>query len=195
MQKIVLATNNQNKINELHDLLSEQGFEIVSQRDYHVPDANEVGLTFVENAIIKARHAAALTNLPAIADDSGLAVDALHGAPGIHSARYGGNEADYQKNNQKLLHALADIPTNKRSAFFYCVLVYLRHKNDPTPIICQGKWQGYILTEPQGKNGFGYDPLFYIPELGHTAADLPYQEKKYVSHRGQALKSLIKALQ
>jgi len=195
MQKIVLATNNQNKINELHDLLSEQGFEIVSQRDYHIPDANEVGLTFVENAIIKARHAAALTNLPAIADDSGLAVDALHGAPGIHSARYGGNEADYQKNNQKLLHALADIPANKRSAFFYCVLVYLRHKNDPTPIICQGKWQGYILTEPQGKNGFGYDPLFYIPELGHTAADLPYQEKKYVSHRGQALKSLIKALQ
>lgn len=194
MQKIVLATNNQNKIHELHGCLSKQSFEIVSQRDYHIPDANEVGLTFIENAIIKARHAAALTSLPAIADDSGLVVDALHGAPGIHSARYGGNGTDDQKNNQKLLDALANIPANERSAFFYCVLVYLRHKNDPTPVICQGKWQGYILTEPQGKNGFGYDPLFYIPELGRTAADLSYEEKKHVSHRGQALKSLIKAL-
>lgn len=194
MQKIILATNNQNKIHELNGFLSEQGFEIVSQRDYYIPDAHEVGLTFVENAIIKARQAAALTNLPAIADDSGLAVDALHGAPGIHSARYGGLETNDQKNNQKLLHALADIPANKRSAFFYCVLVYLKHKNDSTPVICQGKWQGHVLTEPRGKNGFGYDPLFYIPELGRTAAELSDEEKKQASHRGQALKLLIKAL-
>lgn len=194
MKKIVLATNNQGKVKELQNLLAEAGFNVVAQSEYQVPDADETGLTFVENAIIKARHTAQLTGLPAIADDSGLAVDALGGAPGIYSARYSGEGATDQKNNQKLLNALKDVADQKRTAYFYCALVFMRHANDPTPIICLGKWNGIILKQPSGNGGFGYDPLFYVPELGCSAADLTREAKSQISHRGQALKQLMEKL-
>ncbi|WP_392560347.1 XTP/dITP diphosphatase [Orbus mooreae] len=195
MKKIVLATNNQGKVKELQELLASAGFNVVAQSEYQVPDADETGLTFIENAIIKARHTAALTGLPAIADDSGLAVDALGGAPGIYSARYSGEGATDQKNNQKLLEALSNVPPEKRTAYFYCALVFMRHANDPTPIICLGKWNGTILNAPSGQGGFGYDPLFYVPELGCSAADLTREHKSKISHRGQALTELMKKLQ
>lgn len=195
MKKIVLATNNQGKVKELQELLASAGFNVVAQSEYQVPDADETGLTFIENAIIKARHTAELTGLPAIADDSGLAVDALGGAPGIYSARYSGEGATDQKNNQKLLEALSNVPPEKRTAYFYCALVFMRHANDPTPIICLGKWNGTILNAPSGQGGFGYDPLFYVPELGCSAADLTREHKSKISHRGQALTELMKKLQ
>ncbi|QYN45266.1 XTP/dITP diphosphatase [Gilliamella sp. ESL0441] len=194
MQKIVLATNNQGKVNELQNLLADAGFDIVAQSQFNLPDADETGLTFVENAIIKARYAAKLTGLPAIADDSGLVVEALNGQPGIYSARYAGEHGNDESNNQKLLQALQPIPQEKRSAYFYCALVFMRHENDPTPIICLGKWNGLILNELKGKGGFGYDPLFYIPELNCTAAELTKEQKSNISHRGQALKQLIKEI-
>lgn len=191
MQKIVLATNNQGKVNELQTLLANAGFDIIAQSQFNIPDADETGLTFIENALLKARHTAKLTGLPAIADDSGLAVDALDGQPGIYSARYAGEHGNDKSNNQKLLKALQNIPKEKRTAYFYCALVFMRHENDPTPIICLGKWDGLILNEEQGDGGFGYDPLFYVPELGCTAAQLTKEQKSQISHRGQALKQLI----
>ncbi|OCG72310.1 non-canonical purine NTP pyrophosphatase, RdgB/HAM1 family [Gilliamella sp. Occ3-1] len=191
MQKIVLATNNQGKVNELQTLLANAGFDIIAQSQFNVPDADETGLTFIENALLKARHTAKLTGLPAIADDSGLAVDALGGKPGIYSARYAGEHCNDKSNNQKLLKALQNIPKEKRTAYFYCALVFMRHENDPTPIICLGKWDGLILNEEQGDGGFGYDPLFYVPELDCTAAQLTKEQKSQISHRGQALKQLI----
>lgn len=194
MQKIVLATNNQGKVNELQNLLADAGFDIVAQSQFNLPDADETGLTFVENAIIKARYAAKLTGLPAIADDSGLVVEALNGEPGIYSARYAGEHGNDESNNQKLLQALQPIPQEKRSAYFYCALVFMHHENDPTPIICLGKWNGLILNELKGKGGFGYDPLFYVPELNCTAAELTKEHKSQISHRGQALKQLIKEI-
>ncbi|WP_430876256.1 XTP/dITP diphosphatase [Gilliamella sp. G0441] len=194
MQKIVLATNNQGKVNELQNLLADAGFDIVAQSQFNLPDADETGLTFVENAIIKARYAAKLTGLPAIADDSGLVVEALNGQPGIYSARYAGEHGNDESNNQKLLQALQPIPKEKRSAYFYCALVFIQHEKDPTPIICLGKWNGLILNELKGKGGFGYDPLFYIPELNCTAAELTKEQKSNISHRGQALKQLIKEI-
>ena len=193
MKKIVLATGNQGKVRELDSLLAGAGYEVIAQSQFNVPDADETGLTFVENAILKARHASALTGLPAIADDSGLAVDYLQGAPGIYSARYSGEHGDDKKNNQKLLQALAGVPKEKRGAQFHCALVYLRHAEDPTPIICQGIWEGYILTEEHGEGGFGYDPLFFVPELGCTSAELPREQKSLISHRGQALKQMLAA--
>lgn len=194
MQKIVLATNNQGKVNELQNLLADAGFDIIAQSQFNLPDADETGLTFVENAIIKARYAAKLTGLPAIADDSGLVVEVLNGEPGIYSARYAGEHGNDESNNQKLLQALQPIPQEKRSAYFYCALVFMRHENDPTPIICLGKWNGLILNELKGKGGFGYDPLFYVPELNCTAAELTKEHKSQISHRGQALKQLIKEI-
>ncbi|MCO6559518.1 MAG: XTP/dITP diphosphatase [Gilliamella sp.] len=191
MQKIVLATNNQGKVNELQTLLANAGFDIIAQNQFNIPDADETGLTFIENALLKARHTAKLTGLSAIADDSGLAVDALDGQPGIYSARYAGEHGNDKSNNQKLLKALQNIPKEKRTAYFYCALVFMRHENDPTPIICLGKWDGLILNEEQGDGGFGYDPLFYVPELGCTAAQLTKEQKSQISHRGQALKQLI----
>lgn len=191
MQKIVLATNNQGKVNELQTLLADAGFNIVAQKEFNVPDVDETGLTFIENAILKARHTAKLTGLPAIADDSGLVVDALNGAPGIYSARYAGCHGNDKLNNQKLLSQLHSVPAEKRTAYFYCALVFMRHDNDPTPIICLGKWHGLILNQEQGEGGFGYDPLFYIPELDCTAAQLSKEHKSQISHRGQALKQLI----
>lgn len=194
MQKIVLATGNKGKVAELSAMLSPFALSIIPQTELGVSDAAETGLTFVENAIIKARHAAQLTGLPAIADDSGLAVSALGGAPGIYSARYAGEPSDDAANISKLLDALADTPAEQRQAAFHCVLVYLRHAADPTPLICHGSWQGAIALTRSGEGGFGYDPVFYIPALGKTAAALSTAEKQELSHRGKALRQLIEQL-
>lgn len=189
---IVLATSNKGKVAELTQLLADQNIEIVPQSDFNVSDAAETGTTFIENAIIKARHASRLTGLPAIADDSGLEVDALRGEPGVYSARYAGEDATNKKNNKKLLKELKDIKTKKRTARFHCVLVYLRHENDPTPVICHGTWEGSILKEARGEQGFGYDPLFWQEELQLSAAELPRDVKNKLSHRGKALAELVK---
>lgn len=194
MQKIVLATGNPGKVAELSAMLAPLSLEIVPQTELSVPDADETGLTFVENAIIKARHAAKLTGLPAIADDSGLAVDALGGAPGIYSARYAGQSATDSDNIAKLLQALTDVPASQRQAQFHCVLVYLRHAEDPTPLIAHGVWQGEITLNTQGDGGFGYDPIFFVPDLNCTSAELSKAEKAKVSHRGKALQLLLAQL-
>ncbi|MBN3068300.1 RdgB/HAM1 family non-canonical purine NTP pyrophosphatase [Pectobacterium brasiliense] len=194
MQKVVLATGNPGKVRELASLLADFGLDIVAQTELGVDSAEETGLTFIENAILKARHAAHITGLPAIADDSGLAVDALGGAPGIYSARYAGVDASDQQNLDKLLLTLKDVPDAQRRASFHCVLVYLRHAEDPTPIVCHGSWQGVLTHEAAGNGGFGYDPIFFVPELGKTAAELTREEKNAQSHRGQALRLLLDAL-
>lgn len=194
MQKVVLATGNAGKVRELASLLNDFGLDVVAQTELGVESAEETGLTFIENAILKARHAAKITGLPAIADDSGLAVDALGGAPGIYSARYAGIDASDRQNLDKLLVALKDIPDSERQAQFHCVLVYLRHAEDPTPLVCHGSWPGVIAREPAGDGGFGYDPLFFVPSEGKTAAELTREEKSAISHRGQALKLLLEAL-
>ena len=193
-ERIVLASNNAGKVREINQLLVTEAIEVVPQREFHIPDADETGLTFVENAILKARHAAALSGLPAIADDSGLEVDALNGRPGIYSARFAGPGCSDADNNRKLLQELEGVPEERRSARFQCLMVYMRHAEDPTPIICQGTWEGRILTAPRGDNGFGYDPLFWVPDQGCTSAELPAEEKNRLSHRGQALRLLLAAL-
>ncbi|MGL4725331.1 MAG: XTP/dITP diphosphatase [Scandinavium sp.] len=194
MQKVVLATGNAGKVRELSSLLSDFGLDVVAQTELNVESVEETGLTFIENAILKARHAAKVTGLPAIADDSGLAVDVLGGAPGIYSARYAGEDATDQQNLEKLLVALKDVPEDQRQAQFHCVLVYMRHAEDPTPLVCHGSWPGVITREAAGNGGFGYDPIFFVPEAGKTAAELSREEKIAVSHRGQALKLLLEAL-
>jgi len=192
-QRVVLASSNKGKVREFSELLADRDMAVMPQSDFAVPDADETGLTFVENAILKARNAAAHTDLPAIADDSGLEVDFLNGAPGIYSARYAG-EGGSAENNVKLLQALSGVEEKRRSARFQCLLVYLRHADDPTPIICQGTWEGRILDSSRGDEGFGYDPLFYVPEEGCSAAELPARRKNELSHRGQALRCLLAAL-
>ncbi|HBR2088903.1 TPA: XTP/dITP diphosphatase [Klebsiella quasipneumoniae subsp. quasipneumoniae] len=194
MQKVVLATGNAGKVRELASLLEDFGLDIVAQTELGVESAEETGLTFIENAILKARHAAQITGLPAIADDSGLAVDALGGAPGIYSARYAGVDASDQQNLEKLLDALQDVPDDQRQAQFHCVLVYLRHAEDPTPLVCHGSWPGVIARKAAGQGGFGYDPIFFVPSEGKTAAELSREEKSAISHRGLALKLLLEAL-
>lgn len=194
MQKVVLATGNAGKVRELAHLLADFGLDVVAQTELGVESAEETGLTFIENAILKARHAAAETGLPAVADDSGLAVDFLGGAPGIYSARYAGIDASDQQNLDKLLVALKDVPQGQRNAQFHCVLVYMRHAEDPTPLVCHGSWPGEIAFAEAGEGGFGYDPIFFVPELGKTAAELTREEKSAVSHRGQALKLLLAAM-
>lgn len=194
MQKVVLATGNAGKVRELAHLLADFGLDVVAQTELGVESAEETGLTFIENAILKARHAAAKTGLPAVADDSGLAVDFLGGAPGIYSARYAGIDASDQQNLDKLLVALKDVPQGQRNAQFHCVLVYMRHAEDPTPLVCHGSWPGEIAFAEAGEGGFGYDPIFFVPELGKTAAELTREEKSAVSHRGQALKLLLAAM-
>jgi len=193
-ERIVLASNNAGKVREINQLLADRQIEVIPQRAFDIPDAEETGLTFVENAILKARHAAGLSGLPAIADDSGIEVDALEGAPGIYSARFAGPECDDLRNNQKLLDALQGVAEEERSARFQCLMVYMRHADDPTPIICQGIWEGRILTVPQGDNGFGYDPLFWVPSESCSSAQLSPELKNRLSHRGQALRKLLKAL-
>jgi XTP/dITP diphosphohydrolase len=191
-QTIVLASGNAGKLRELNTLLAPLAVTLKPQAQFEVPEVEENGLTFVENALIKARAAALHSGLPAIADDSGLEVDYLKGAPGIHSARYsgGGDEA----NNILLLKALGDTPAAQRSARFQCVLVYLRHARDPSPVICQSSWEGSILMAPKGKNGFGYDPLFYLPDHNCSSAELSLEIKNSISHRAKASAMLFNTL-
>ncbi len=194
-QRTVLASNNPCKLREIQAMLDPQRYLLVAQSDLQIGEIAETGTTFVENAIIKARHAARESGCCALADDSGIEVDALQGAPGVHSARYAGNHASDASNNEKLLAELAGIPDHERSARFHCVIVYMRHALDPVPILCQGAWEGRILHEAMGDNGFGYDPLFYVPTHGCSSAQLDPAEKNRISHRGQALQKLIRALQ
>ena len=195
MNRLVLATGNKKKVAELNAMLEGVDFKVMPQSDFLVDSVPETGTTFVENAIIKARHAARVTGLPAIADDSGLEVDALRGAPGVYSARYAGDLATDEQNVSKLLDELSFLPPVLRTARFWCVLVYMRHADDPTPIICQASWEGHIVTEQRGQNGFGYDPVFFVPEAACTAAELPADEKNRLSHRGKALRQLVDRLQ
>jgi len=190
INKIVLASGNKGKLKEFGQVLGSLNVTVVPQSEFQVPDADETGLSFVENAILKARHASKITGLPALADDSGLEVDALKGAPGIYSARFSGSHATDASNNALLLEKLNGVPASKRTARFRCVLAFMRHAEDPTPLICQGSWEGIILEQSSGDNGFGYDPLFLIPELEKTSAQLPSQQKNSISHRGQAVAQL-----
>ena len=191
---IVLASNNAGKVREINQLLAPVAIRVQPQGELGIDEADETGLSFVENAILKARHAAQASGLPAVADDSGLEVDALNGAPGIYSARYAGAGADDRANCDKLLQALDGVPVNARGARFQCVMVYMRHAGDPTPLICQGTWEGRILAVPRGDNGFGYDPVFYVPEQACSAAELDAATKNALSHRGQALRQLVQRL-
>ena len=192
--KVVLASDNPGKLAELPSLLADTGFVCVSQGEFGVSSAEETGSTFVENALLKARHAAASTGLCAIADDSGLAVDHLKGAPGVHSARYSGVDATDEENREFLLAALAGVPADQRTARFHSVVVYLRHAKDPIPIICHGHWSGTIALKPRGSGGFGYDSLFLADGCSQTAAELTADKKNSLSHRAQALVSLVGAL-
>jgi XTP/dITP diphosphohydrolase len=193
-ERVVLASSNKGKVKEFGELFAARDIQVVPQSDFAVPDADETGLTFVENAILKARNAAGHTGLPAIADDSGLEVDYLNGAPGIYSARFAGEHGGSEANNNKLLEALKGVDEDQRGARFQCLLVYLRHADDPTPIICQGTWEGRILRSLQGEAGFGYDPLFFVPQENCSAAQLSAERKNALSHRGQALRCLLAAL-
>lgn len=194
-RQIVLASGNKGKLKEFNQILGELGVDVLPQSEFQVPDADETGLSFVENAILKARHACQLTGLPALADDSGLEVDALNGAPGIYSARFAGAGATDADNNQKLLQQLEGKPAAERSARFRCVLVFMRHAEDPTPLICQGSWEGQILEQPSGDNGFGYDPLFLVPELNKASAELAPEQKNKLSHRGKAVAEFKQKIQ
>lgn len=192
--KVVLASHNAGKIKEFSELLGPFDIELIPQSALNVSEIEETGLSFIENAILKARHATKCTGLPALADDSGLAVDALGGAPGIYSARYAGINASAKDNIYKLINEMLDVSDEKRSAHFHCILVFMSHATDPTPLICDGKWSGQILHSPRGDHGFGYDPLFYVPSEKMTAAELPAAIKNTISHRGIALSSLLKML-
>ena len=192
---LVAATGNRGKLAEIERLLDGLGWEIAAQSALGVEPPPEDGLTFVENAIIKARHASERTGRPALADDSGLVVDALRGAPGIRSARYAGPGGGDAGNNEKLLRALAGVPEGERSARFECAVVWMRDSHDPVPLIARGTWAGRVLEAPRGANGFGYDPLFLDPAAGRTAAELPPERKDALSHRGQALRALRAMMQ
>ncbi len=192
--KIVLATQNPGKVQEFTHLAGALDWALIPLSQYSTVSVEETGLTFIENAIIKARHASELSGLPALADDSGIVVDALHGAPGIYSARYAGEKASAAAHIQKLLSQLVNVPEAQRSAHFYCTLVFLRYPADPAPVIAQGKWDGQILFEPRGEQGFGYDPIFYVPTHQCSAAELMPEVKNKISHRGQALQKLLDVL-
>ncbi len=194
MNRIVVASGNAGKLAEFNRLLGETGVEFIAQGELGVEDIEETGLSFVENALLKARHAARVTGLPALADDSGLCVDALDGAPGLYSARYAGDPSDAARNIDKLLEAHDGVPENQRGAHFHCTLVLLRHADDPRPLIAQGEWQGRILTARRGGGGFGYDPVFLDPETGQTPAELEPASKNRTSHRGRALAVLREKL-
>ena len=194
MHKIILATGNLNKVREISASLQGSNIEIMPQSMFNVPDADETGTTFVENAIIKARNCAAHTGEAAMADDSGIEVDALGGAPGVHSARYSGEHANDDKNTALLLRNMEDVPDGKRTARYWCVMVYMRSASDPTPIICQASWEGVIIREKRGTNGFGYDPVFLIPGLGKTAAEVSLEVKNSMSHRAKAIRMMTEKL-
>jgi len=189
--KIVLASGNAGKVREIDQLLEGLNLKVIPQSDFDVPEIEEIGLTFVENAILKARNAAHHTGLPAIADDSGIAVDALQGRPGIYSARFAGVGASDKDNLLKLIDMIKPFPEEQRTAQFICSMVYLRHEHDPVPIITHGIWEGQLVTEPKGENGFGYDPVFYVASKQCTSAELPPEVKNKLSHRGQALMQLL----
>lgn len=191
VREIVLASNNAGKVKEINALLAGTHFHVMPQSEFNVEEAEETGLTFVENALIKARNAASHTNLPAIADDSGIEVPALNGAPGIYSARYAGVGASDEDNLNKLIEDIKPLNKEDRAARFVCVMVFLKHAEDPTPIIAQGIWNGIVITEPRGENGFGYDPMFYVPTHDCVSAELSPEIKNQLSHRGQALKQLL----
>ncbi len=195
IRQVVLASGNKGKLAEFQQLLEPLDIRMTPQSEFGIgtnfPEAEETGLTFIENAILKARYAAGISGFPVIADDSGLEVDYLNGEPGIYSARYAGSEASAADNNQKLLNRLQGVKSSERTGRFHCVLVYLRHENDPTPIIAHGKWEGYIIEETLGDHGFGYDPLFLVPAEHRTAAELPSELKNRLSHRAQALQQLV----
>jgi len=192
MNKIIVASNNQGKIKEFNQILNSR-FDLISMSELNIQELPETGLTFVENAITKARNASKQSGLPAIADDSGLVVDALNGEPGIYSARYSDSKDDIS-NTEKVLYKMRNIPHDKRTARFWCAIVFMRHYLDPNPIIIQKGWEGSITYEPKGKNGFGYDPIFYVPTHSQVSAELDPVEKNKISHRGQALKALIQEL-
>jgi len=193
MKKIILASNNKGKIREFNAMLDGL-YEVVSMSDRKVEEVPETGLTFVENALIKARNASEQSGLPALADDSGIVVDALSGEPGIYSARYAGNHGDDEANTKKLLDDMQSVPDGKRTGRFWCAIVFVEHANDPTPIIIQRGWEGEILREKVGGNGFGYDPIFYVPTHGCASAELAPEIKNTISHRGRALAALLKEL-
>ena len=194
MSQLILASGNAGKLKEFSDLLAPLGWQVEPQSVYQVAEAEETGLTFVENALIKARNAAQVTGCAALADDSGIEVDALKGAPGIYSARFAGPGSSDAENNARLLKELEGLPEEERTARYWCVLTFLRFAEDPTPIIIQASWEGRVLTQPQGEGGFGYDPLFWLPDLNKTAAELSKEEKNRLSHRGRASQQLLEAL-
>ena len=192
MEQLVLASSNEGKIREIRAILAPLGIEVIPQSHYGVPEAEEPHDTFIENALAKARHAAAATGLPALADDSGICVDALGGAPGVYSARWAGEPKSDERNNDRLLQLLAS--HESRKAHYYCVIVLLRHPDDPQPLIAEGEWRGEVLREQRGSGGFGYDPLFLDPAVGQTGAELPMEHKNRISHRGKALSALVEKL-
>ncbi len=194
MKKLVIASANAGKLRELSQLFAELDYQLYPQADFDVPEVAETGTTFVENAIIKARNAAQHTGFAALADDSGIEVDALNGAPGVYSARFSGTNATDEANNALLVEKLRQVPEQQRSARYRAVIVYLRNAADPSPVICEGSWEGIILLEPRGTGGFGYDPYFYLPEQGCTSAELSAERKNKLSHRGQALRQLLEKL-
>jgi len=188
--KIMLATKNPGKIKEITKILSSSDIELFSHKDFEIPEVEETGMTFVENALLKARSSSHVTGLPSIADDSGIEVDYLNARPGVKSARYSGKNASNESNNKKLLKELQGVPLEKRAARYRCVIVFTRFKNDPFPVISMGSWEGFIATSPRGSNGFGYDPIFFLPDLGKTSAELSDEDKNMISHRAIALKGI-----
>lgn len=192
MQKLIIASENPGKLREIGQILTPLGFEVLPQSDFAVPECPEPHVTFIENCLAKARHASLHTGLPALADDSGICVEALNGAPGVYSARYSGEPKSDERNNEKLVAALKGQPNRK--AHYYCVIVLVRHADDPEPLIAEGRWHGEIIDSPRGAGGFGYDPHFFLPEFGRTGAELTPNEKNSISHRGKALRDLIEKL-
>ena len=193
-QRVVLASNNSGKLREISEMLTGLDLKIIPQSKFNVPEIEETGATLVENAILQARNAARHTGLPAIGDDSGIELDALNGIPGIYSSRYAGVGASDEANLDKLVQAVKKIPEDKRAARFVCLMVYLRYADDPAPVIAEGVWEGIAVTAPKGNNGFGYDPMFYVPTHNCTSAELPPDVKNQISHRGQALKKLVEQI-
>ena len=193
LEKLVIASNNKGKLREIGELLAPLAIDVAPQSEFNISEADEPHITFVENALAKARHASRCSGLPVLADDSGICVSALGGAPGVNSARYAGEPKSDERNNQKLVAALQN--QTDRRAYYYCVIVLVRHADDPQPIIVDGSWHGEIIDQPRGSGGFGYDPYFYLPEFGKTSAELTAEQKNQISHRGQALAKLVEILQ
>lgn len=193
LEKLVIASNNKGKLREIGELLAPLAIDVAPQSEFNISEADEPHVTFVENALAKARHASRCSGLPALADDSGICVSALGGAPGVNSARYAGEPKSDERNNQKLVESLKN--QTDRRAYYYCVIVLVRHADDPQPLIVDGSWYGEIIDQPRGSGGFGYDPYFYLPEFGKTSAELTPEQKNKISHRGQALAKLVEILQ